>query len=118
MKRKYPVSFFLLGILHNLIRYLLIGIIGLVLLVIGFFGVNICKIIGAIVIICYFLQCIIEQFFIRSTILKESDNPEFNNFMDNAFGNNDYDKNTFSSSEKIIKMVEDKIKSENIDSDN
>lgn len=103
MKRKYPLSFFLFGILQNLIRYLFIGFIGLVLLVVGFFGVHFCKIIGAIVIICYFLQCIIEQFLIRFAALKESDNAEFNNFMDNAFGNNDCDNNAFSSSEKSLK---------------
>lgn len=117
MKRKYSVSFFLLGILQNLIRYFLIGLIGLIFLIIGVIGVPVCKIIGTIVLACYLLLSIIEQFVIRSASLKESDNPEFNQFMDAAFGVNNQDENALSSHEKIAKIVKDKIKSQDTDLD-
>lgn len=118
MKRKYPVSFFFLGVLQNFVRYFVIGLIGLVFLVIGVSGVHICKIIGTIVLVCYLLLCVAMQFFIRFTILKKSNNPEFDKFMNDAFGVNNHSENALSSHERIIKMIEDKIKSHNADLDN
>ena len=117
MKRKYPLSYFFLGALQNLIRYFLIGLIGLVLLIIGLAGVHICQVIGAIVLTCYLLLCIIGQFFIRSACLKESNHPDFNQFMDGAFGHNNHDEDVFSPHERIIKMVEGKINSQDNDLD-
>lgn len=112
MKRKYPMSFFVIGIMQNLVKYVLIGLIGALFLIIGFFGTDMCITIGIIVLICYFLLCVIEQFIIRSSILKESSSPEFNEFMDSVFGVNNQDENTLSSHQKIINIVEEKIKSQ------
>jgi len=115
MKRRYSNYFFLHGVIQNLIRYLIIGITGLVLLIIGLVYIPICKIIGLIVLAIYLLLSVIEQFSIRSESLKESDNPEFNQFMDVAFGLNKQDENGLSSHERIIKIVEDNMKSKNTD---
>jgi hypothetical protein len=116
MKRKYPFTFFILGVFQNMIRYFLIGFIGFVILIIGVIGVPICKIVGLFVVTIYLLLCIIEQLFIRSISLKESNNQEFNQFMDAAFGVNN-DENALSAHERIIKVVEDKIKSQDKDTD-
>ena len=66
-----------------------------------------------IVLAGYLLLSIIEQLFIRSSILKESDNHEFNQLMDAAFGINNNDENSRFSHERIVKIVEDKINSQN-----
>jgi hypothetical protein len=112
MKRKYPTSFFVIGIMQNLVKYVFISLIGALFLIIGFLGTDMCITIGIIILICYFLLCVIEQFIIRSAILKESNSPEFNEFMDGAFGVNNQDENTLSSHQKIINIVEEKIKSQ------
>lgn len=112
MKRKYPMSFFIMGILQNLVRYAFIGLIGALFLIIGTFGADICKTIGIIIFICYFLLCFIEQFIIRFVSLKESNNPEFNEFMDGAFGVSNQDEITLSARQKIINNMEEKIKSQ------
>ena len=109
MKRKYPFTFFILGVFENMIRYLFIGFIGLVLLIVGVIGVPVCKIVGLFVVTIYLLLSIIEQLFIRSISLKESNNQAFNQFMDAAFGV-DNDEDALSTHERIIKTVEDKIK--------
>ncbi len=117
MKRKYPMYFFIMGIIQNLVKYVFIGLIGVIFLIVGLFGPDICKTIGSIILTVYFLICVIEQFFIRSAILKESDNPEFNELMDETFGINNNDQNDLSAQQKIIKSVEERIKSqdENLD---
>ena len=112
MKRKYPVSFFFFGVLGNLLRYIIIGLIGLALLIIGFFGVDACIIAGAIVLACYLLLCIIRQISIRSTCLKESGNPDFDELIDGAFGENSHEGSASSPHERIVQMVEEKIKSQ------
>lgn len=114
MKRKYPVSYFILGVFQNFVRYFLIGLIGIVLLVIGFIGVHICKIVGTIVLLCYVLLCIIEQLFIRSASLKQSDNPEFNQIMDSLFGVENHDENNSS----FFEILEDKMKAQDDDKEN
>ena len=115
MERKYPVSFFFLGVFQNCIQYFFLGLIGLILLIIGVIGVHICKIIGVIVLVCYFSLCIIKQLFIRSASLKESDNTEYNKFMDGAFGENKHDENALCPHKKIINMVENVIKTRDKD---
>lgn len=117
MKRKYPLSFFILGVLQNLIRYFLIGLLGLVLFIIGVMGAPIYKKIGTVILVGYILFSIIPQIFIRSSILKDSDNHEFNEFMNAAFGinNDDDDENPHLPHKRITKMVEDKINSQDRD---
>jgi hypothetical protein len=113
MKRKYPMSIFIIGIIQNLVKYVFIGLVGVLFLIIGFFGNDIFITIGRIILICYFILCVMEQFIIRSASLKESSNPEFNEFMDAAFGIDNQDENNFSPHQKIINIVEEKIKSQN-----
>lgn len=81
----------------------------------GVIGVPICKIIRMMVLAGYLLLSIIEQLFIRSSILKESDNNEFNQFMDAAFGINNNDGNPCFPNERIVKIVEDKISLQDTD---
>ena len=115
-EKKVPCFLFPFGVIQNLIRCFLIGLIGLVLLIIGAIWVPICKIIGITILACYILLSIIKQCFIRAASLKESDNPEFDQFMDAAFGVNNPDENASSTRERIMKIVEDKIKSQDTDS--
>lgn len=105
MRRKYPIWFFLFGLLQNMTRYILIGLTGIVLWIIGLFGVDICKTIGAIVLGIYLLICIVEQFIIRSATLKESDNPELNEFFDQAFGIENQEQSGISASRRIVDHV-------------
>lgn len=118
MNRKYPASIFFMGLLLNLAKYLLIGLIGVIFLIIGFFGVDICKIIGIIIIVVYLLLCLIEQIMIRSASLKESRNPEFNEFMNSAFGVNDQEDKNLSNIQRIKNIIEEKIKSQKDDENN
>lgn len=118
MERKYPVSFFVMGILLNLVKYIFIGLVGTIFLIIGFSGVNICKTIGIVILTGYLVLCVIEQLINRSTILKESNNSELNEFLDHAFGVNKQDETNLSPSQRIINIVEDKIKSQDKDENN
>lgn len=115
MKRKYPITFFVLGVFLNLIRYFLICLIGLVIIIIGIISFPICKTIGLAIIAFYLLLSIIDQLFIRSASLNESDDQEFNQFMDAAFGVDD--DNALSAHERVMKVAEDKIKLQDNDMD-
>ncbi len=68
-----------------------------------------------VILVGYSLLCIIEQIAISIGSLKESSDPELNKFLDNAFGVQDQDEATRSSSQRIIDWVEEKIKSQNDD---
>lgn len=116
IKRKYPGSLFLLGVLQNGIRYFLIGLLGLVLFIIGSMAVPVCKTIGTIVLIGYGLLCVIEQFVIRHVCLKESDHPEFNTMMDDLLGVDENGENTLF--HKRIQEMAEETKPQDSDSEN
>lgn len=86
MKRRYPISRFLIGILQNMIRYCFILLLAVIFFVIGAFHHPVCLYIGIAVVCIYFLICIIEQFIIRAVSLRPSNNQAFNNEMDKFFG--------------------------------
>lgn len=112
MKRKYPLSFFIYGVFLNAIQNFIIALIGLIFIVIGLFGVYVCKVIGTVVLLSYLPYCIIKQIYIRHMSLKERDDPGFNEFMDKAFGVENNDEYGKSPEERIRNIVYEKIKSQ------
>lgn len=113
MKRKYPILFFIMGLLQSMIRYFLIGLIGIVLWIFGLFGIEICKLFSVIVLAGYFLLCVAEQIIMRSVSLGDSDNPELNEFRDIAFGVKNKNENNKSAQERIVDHVNSIIKAQN-----
>jgi hypothetical protein len=116
MKRKYSASFFLLGLLQTAIRYVFILLIGLFFLIIGYFGIKIFRSIGTAALIFYALLCIVEQLKIRSLSLKQSGNPEFNEFMNSILGIRNHDENDPPTFDELMKRKIEASK-ENDDSD-
>ena len=93
MKRKYPAVYFFLGLIQNMIRYFWILLIALVLIIIGAINKNICLYIGLGVLAIYILVCFIEQMVIRSTALKQTGNPAYDEIMDVILGGSSEDVN-------------------------
>lgn len=86
MKRKYPLSFFLFGMVMNfLFHYFYLFLPGLILCIIGIWNLP-CLLIGIAVLGLDLLLSFIEQLEIRKGSLSESDNPKYNEFMDACFG--------------------------------
>jgi len=103
MKRKYSLSMFLLGLMQTAIRYIFLLLVGVLFLIIGYFGIKVFNSIGIAAIIFYALLCIVEQLKIRSMSLKQSDNQEFNRFMDSILGIRNNDDKDPANLEELIK---------------
>lgn len=79
-KRKYPISFFILGVISNMIRTFYVGVLILLLLIIGLVSNNIfIKISGGILCI-WIIFAVVEQIQIRKIALSS--------IMDVIFGEN------------------------------
>jgi len=102
-----------MGLLQSMIRYLLIGLIGIVLWIFGLSGIEICKLFSVIVLAGYFLLCVVEQIIMRSVSLEDSDNPELNEFRDIAFGVKNKNENNKSAQQRIVDHVNSIIKAQN-----
>lgn len=82
MNRKYTLKQFLLGLVINfVIFHFYLFIPGVILCLIGI-AVEQCLYIGLALLILDLILSVISQLRIRSTILSDSDNPEFNELMD------------------------------------
>jgi len=88
-KRKYPLTLFLFGVLHNLIGHIFLLIPIVILFIIGAFGISVCTSIAIILTCCYIIYAIILQVIIRNALIKDGNNPEFNRLMDEFLGTND-----------------------------
>lgn len=100
MNRKYPLSFFLLGLAMNFfLHYFYLFLPGAILCFIGIWNLT-CLLIGLAVLGLDLLLSFIEQLQIRKASLSESDNLEYNEFMDACFGIN---------SAGIKELLEEKI---------
>lgn len=89
MKRKYPLSIFLLGVVLNfLVRYFYLFLPGLILCVIGIWSEK-CLAIGLGFWLVDLVLSVVAQIRIRKEILAESDNAEFNEIMDACYGQED-----------------------------
>lgn len=86
MKRNYPWSMFFLGVLLNfIIRNFLLFAAGIVLCIMGIW-IPTCRYMGIAALILDLILSVIQQIEIRSAVLSESDNPEFNELMDSFYG--------------------------------
>jgi hypothetical protein len=113
MNRKYPILFFFMGLLQSMIRYFFIGLIGIVLWIIGLYGIEFCKVCSVIILAGYLLICVVEQIIFCFVSLQESENPELNEFLDIAFGANNKGENNKSAHQRIIDHVNSIIKDQN-----
>lgn len=81
-KRKYPTGLFMIGFITNvLFHFFWLFLPGVVLCIAGIF-VQPCLYIGLILLLIDIILSLIEQFRIRQTFLKESENPDFRAFQD------------------------------------
>ena len=88
MKRTYPLSFFLFGLAMNFFfRYFYLLLPGMILCIIGIWKLP-CLLIGLAVLGLDLLLSFTEQLQTRKASLEDSDNPEYNEFMDTCFGDN------------------------------
>lgn len=105
MKRKYPLKMFLLGVAMNFfLHYFYLFLPGLILCLIGIWSQK-CLAIG---LACWLLDLILsitDQFRIRKAALEESDNPEFNEWMDRIYGSDDPHR-------EARNLVDEKIKND------
>lgn len=113
MERKYPISLFVMGLLLNFGKFIWIGLIGGVFLLIGFFGNDICRTIGVAVLGLYVLICLIQQIIYVITFYQTSDNPDMNSFLDTAFTKNDPSGKNRSSHQRVIDHVNEIIETQN-----
>ncbi|WP_455716556.1 hypothetical protein, partial [Anaerosporobacter sp.] len=91
MKRKYPITLFLLGMISNAIRYFVIGLLGIVFVFIGLFAGKGCMIFGLVILMGYVVLCTIEQIKIRNATLNTSGNSEVDKLLDAILGAEDED---------------------------
>lgn len=115
MKRRYPISLFLMGLLLNLGKFIWIALIGIVFLVIGFMGNSVCTTIGVVIMILYVLICLIQQIVYVVVFYQKGDNAEFNSFLDMAFTKNDPGGKNRSSRQRVIDHVNEIIEEQNKD---
>ena len=86
MNRKYPWKMFIFFVLMNMIiRHFYLFIPGVILSLIGI-GHKTCLLLGLALLITDLIISILEQIEIRNTVLKDSDNEEFNEMMDAFYG--------------------------------
>lgn len=84
--RKIPVTFFALGVIQCLIRYFLIGVIGLICLLIGFITRSKAIPLGFCIILFWILLSIIDEIRICHTIKNDSSRSDVNEIFDKLFG--------------------------------
>lgn len=107
MKKKYPVSLFIVGVISNMIgRFFFLFFPAVILIIIGIW-VKVCLIIGLSLLGLDIVLSFIEQLILRNTTLNSS-NPNFTKFQD-AILSEDWRNN-------IMNIVDDKT-SENKDND-
>ena len=84
--RKIPVAFFALGVIQCLIRYFLMGVIGLACLLIGFITHSKAIPFGFCIILFWILLSIIDEIRICHTIKKDNSRSDINEIFDKLFG--------------------------------
>lgn len=102
--RKIPFAFFVFGVIQCLIRYFLIGIMGLICLLIGIITHSKAVQFGFCMILLWILFSIIDEIRICHTIRKDNSRSDLNEIYDKLFGE-----------EEIMKKVLDEGKDASID---
>lgn len=111
-KRKYPTSLFIFGFLTNMIfLYFWLFIPCIILLIIGIF-VKPCLFIGLALLLIDIILSLIEQLRIRYTVLKNSDNPDFQAFQDALSKDKDWKDNIRELTNQKISDYQNQIKSD------
>ncbi len=104
MERKYPASIFIFGTIMNFfLRYFYLAIPGVILCIVGVY-ITICLYIGLAVLGLDLVLSLYDQIQIRKAALSESDNPEFNNWMDAMYGSNPHNS--------IMEIIENTMQSD------
>lgn len=87
-KRRYPLSFFVMGVISNLIRTLYVGGLIFLLWIIGLVNNGILIKISGVLLWMWVIFAVVEQIQIGKTSLNKSENEDFNRIMDGMFGEN------------------------------
>ena len=91
MERKYPAKLFCFFVITNfLFRFFYLSISGIILSIVGIW-VKPCLWIGLAVFGLDLILSIIEQLRIRKAVMTPSDNPEFNELMDDFYGTDGFE---------------------------
>lgn len=91
--RKYPTSLFIIGFIMNIFfRFFWLFVPAVALLIVGIFAKP-CLYIGLALLILDVILSLIEQIKIRNTFLKDSDNPDFQEFQDALSKDGDWTSN-------------------------
>ncbi|MCM1497760.1 MAG: hypothetical protein NC124_04765 [Clostridium sp.] len=102
--RKIPFAFFVFGVVQCLIRYFLIGVVGLACLLIGMLTHSGAVQFGFCMILLWILLSILDEIRICHTIRKENSRSDLNEIYDKLFGE-----------EELMKKVLDEGKDASMD---
>ena len=109
--RKYPISLFIIGFITNILfHFFWLFIPCIILLIVGIF-VKPCLYVGLALLLIDILLSLIEQFRIRQTFLKESDNPDFQAFQDALSKDGNWRDNIGEKKKKKMSDPQNEIKS-------
>lgn len=107
--RKIPFAFFVLGVVQCLIRYFLIGFLGLICLMLGLITHSEAVQFGIMILLFWVLLSILDEIRICYTIKQDSSNEELNEIFDKFFGEEELMKKVLDEgkdiSEDIIKEM-------------
>lgn len=82
MKRKYPTSLFIIGMLTNIVfHFFWLFLPAVVIMIAGLF-IRPCLVAGLIILLLDIVLSLIEQMKIRKAFLSSSDNPGFQQFQE------------------------------------
>jgi hypothetical protein len=87
-KRRYPISFFFLGVIGNLLRTFYVGGLIFLLWIIGLVSNSIFIKISSGILWIWIIFAVVEQIHIRKTCLSKSENENFNRMLDGIFDEN------------------------------
>ncbi len=91
-KRQYPLSLFIGGVILNLIKTFYMLILIVILFIIGAFGLKAFTNAALILLALDLIWAIALQIRYRSILLKDSDNPEYNDILDQCFGRDEVEQ--------------------------
>lgn len=103
--RKIPIAFFIFGVIQCLIRFFVIGAIGLICLVVGLISQSIALEVGALLIIGWILIAVIDEVRVCHTIKTDSSNSEVNEIFDSMFGEDELMKKVLDEGKDVTKDI-------------
>ena len=110
-KRKYSISLFISGLLTDIIfRYFFLFVPSFILIILGIFN-EYCLIIGLAILIIDLITSFIDQLKIMNAFMKDSDNPDFQEFQDALSQGGDWKEN-------LRKLFDERIKEDSDEDQN